>query len=198
MSVVTQADLERALAIATRDFKSCGLYTTALAQVPVRLTAQSEAYGYFSESGEIEVPAWSWSRLLEQCLGRTCSLEDVLRHELAHALADQHMPLVDTPRFAEVFGAAYWDEWLDEVRFDPMHYVTEYATTAPCEDFAETVMVYVRNRGRVSRFAARQGVMRAFRWVADLAGKLAPYRVVAHVPPAPRPRLARRAGRRMA
>lgn len=196
MSLVTEADLARALAIAKRDFKNCGLYTAALERVPVRLTAAEEAYGYFSESGEIEIPAWSWSRLFEMHMGRACSLEDVVRHELAHALADQHMPLVDTPRFADVFGAAYWDEWLEDVRFDPMHYVTEYATTAPCEDYAETVMVYARNRGRVSRFAARHGVMRAFRWVADLACKLAPYRVIAPPPARPRPVLARRARRR--
>lgn len=195
MSLVTEADLARALAVAKRDFKSCGLYTRALERVPVRLTGAGEAYGYFSERGEIEIPAWSWSRLCEQHLGRACSLEDVVRHELAHALADQHMHLIDTPRFADVFGAAYWDEWLEDVRFDPVHYVTEYATTAPCEDYAETVMVYARHRGRVSRFAARRGVMRAFRWVADLAGKLAPYRV-APAPPRARPLLARRARRR--
>jgi len=196
MSVVTETDLARALVIAKRDFRSCGLYTIALERVPVRLTPEGEAYGYFSERGEIEIPAWSWSRVFEQHTGRICALEDVLRHELAHALADQHMNLVDTPRFADVFGAAYWDEWLEDVRFDPMHYVTEYATTAPCEDYAETVMVYARNRGRVSRFAARHGVMRAFRWVADLAGKLGPYRIAP--PPAVRPQtaLARRARRR--
>jgi hypothetical protein len=195
MSVVTEADLARALAIARRDFECCGLYTVALANVPVRLTDIGEAYGYFSERGEIEVPAWSWSRLLEQHVGRACTLEDVLRHELAHALADQHMHLVDTPRFADVFGAAYWDEWLEDVAFDPLQYVSEYATTAPCEDYAETVMVYARHRGRVSRFAARPGVMRAFRWVADLACRLGPYR---RLPPPslPRATLARKARRR--
>lgn len=196
MSLVTEAELARALAVARRDFRSCGLYTYALEQVPVRLTGTADAYGYFSESGEIEIPSWSWSRLLEQYVGRACSLEDVLRHELAHALADQHMALVDTPRFADIFGAAYWDEWMEDVPFDPMAYVSEYATTAPCEDFAETVMVYARHRGRVSRFAARHGVMRAFRWIAVLATQLGPYRAAPPTERAPRPALARRARRR--
>ena len=136
MADVTSAELERALAIAKRDMQSVGLYTRALDDVPVQLTDWGEAYAYFNASGVIEVPAFSWSRVVEQCDGRACTLEDVLRHELAHALADRHMEIVDTAQFASIFGAAYWDEWAEDVPFDPCLYVTEYATTAPCEDFA--------------------------------------------------------------
>ncbi len=176
MSVVTRAQLDRAVGIAKRDFQSVGLYSRALDEIPIKLTPWGEAYGYFSESGEIEIPAFSWSRVVERCAGVVCSLEDVLRHELAHALADRHMDLVDTDAFERVFGAAYWDEWLEPIEFDPRDYVTEYATTAPCEDFAETVMVYARDRGRVSRYAARRGVMRAFRYLGALAGALDSHR----------------------
>lgn len=179
MSLVTRAELDRALAVAKQDFASCGLYTPALDDVPVRLTSSGEAYGYFSDEGVIEIPAWSWSRAWEQLDGEACCLEDVLRHELAHALADRYMELVDTPHFERVFGAGYWDEWVEHVEYDPRNYVTHYATTAPCEDFAETVMVYARHRGRVSRFAARAGVMRGFRFVASLARELSSRRAPA-------------------
>ncbi len=195
MSIVTRAEVDRALAIAKQDFASCGLYTRVLDDVPVRLTSVAEGYGYFSDQGVIEIPAWSWSRVAEQRDGEACCLEDVLRHELAHALADRYMELVDTPHFERVFGAHYWDEWLEDIEFDPRNYVTYYATSAPCEDFAETVMVYARHRGRVSRYAARHGVMRGFRFVASLAKALSPHRGA----PAPRaPRVRFRAGRRRA
>ncbi len=178
MAPISPADLARALAVARGDFYTCGLYATSLNEVPVRLTHWGDAYGYCTDTGEIEIPAWSWSRLREERDGGACSLEDVVRHELAHALAHRHMPLVDTPAFAETFGAAYWDEWADEVDFDPREYVTAYATSAPCEDFAETVMVFARLRGRVSRYASRRGVMRGFRYVAALARALRPHRGV--------------------
>lgn len=185
MSVVTPAQLDRAVRIAKRDFQNAGLYSRALEEIPIKLTPWGEAYGYFSESGEIEIPAFSWSRVVERCAGEVCTLEDVVRHELAHALADRHMDLVDTEAFTRVFGAAYWDEWLEEIEYDPRDYVTQYATTAPCEDFAETVMVYVRNRGRVSRYAARRGVMRAFRYLGALAGALESHRSFGAPPRAP-------------
>lgn len=196
MSVVTRAQLARAVAIAKQDFASCGLYTRVLDEVPVRLTESGEAYGYFSDEGVIEIPAWSWSRVEEQMAGEVCCLEDVLRHELAHALADRYMQLVDTPHFENVFGAAYWDEWIEDIEYDPRQYVTRYATSAPCEDFAETVMVYARHRGRISRYAARTGVMRGFRFVAALARELSPHRRVSSAPRASRPRFL--AGRRRA
>lgn len=196
MSVVTRAQLARAVAIAKQDFASCGLYTRVLDEVPVRLTESGEAYGYFSDEGVIEIPAWSWSRVEEQMAGEVCCLEDVLRHELAHALADRYMQLVDTPQFENVFGAAYWDEWIEDIEYDPRQYVTRYATSAPCEDFAETVMVYARHRGRISRYAARTGVMRGFRFVAALARELSPHRGVSSTPRATRPRFL--AGRRRA
>lgn len=194
MSFVTRAQLDHAVAKAKQDFASCGLYTLALEEVPVRLTTEGEAYGYFSDAGVIEIPAWSWSRASEQSGGEACCLDDVLRHELAHALADRYMSLVDTPQFERVFGARYWDEWLEDVPYDPRQYVTRYATSAPCEDFAETVMVYARHRGHVSRFAARPGVMRGFRFVAGLARDLSPHRVAPSAPRAPRLRFT--AGRR--
>lgn len=191
MSQVSRAELDRAVRIAKRDFASVGLYSRALEAVPVYLTRYGDAYGYCTDTGEIEIPAFSWSRLVEERDGEACELDDVVRHELAHALAHHHLDVIDTPAFAKVFGAAYWDEWLEEVEYDPREFVTEYATTAPCEDFADTMMVYARHRGRVAlRYASRPGVMRAFRYCAGLARDLRPYRDAA--PGVPRRRPSRR------
>ena len=50
--------------------------------------------------------------------------------------------------------------------------ITDYATKSPAEDFADTVMVYTRHRGRVERYAGRDGVMEGFEFVRWVAGRL--------------------------
>jgi len=44
-------------------------------------------------------------------------------------------------------------------------FVSEYAATLPCEDFAETFMVYLRHRNSLIRFQKRPGVYRKLRSV---------------------------------
>jgi hypothetical protein len=91
---------------------------------------------------------------------------------LAHALAAVHLDVVDGPRFEDVFGAGYDDEWDERPEFDPQLFITDYATKSPAEDFAETVMVYTRHRGQVARYARRDGVMEGFEYVRWVAGRL--------------------------
>ena len=91
-------------------------------------------------------------------------------HELVHALAAVHLDVVDGPRFMRVFGAGHEHEWDERPRFDPQLFITDYATKSLAEDFADTAMVYTRHRGRVERYAGREGVMEGFvfvRWVAE-------------------------------
>ena len=95
-----------------------------------------------------------------------------MRHELAHALAAVHLDVVDGPRFERVFGGSHEHEWVERPEFDPQLFITAYATKSPAEDFAETVMVYTRHRGRVERYARRDGVMEGFEFVRWVAGRL--------------------------
>lgn len=44
-------------------------------------------------------------------------------------------------------------------------FVSEYAATRPCEDFAETFMIYLRYRNSLNRFRSRPGVYRKLRTV---------------------------------
>jgi hypothetical protein len=71
-----------------------------------------------------------------------------------------------------VFGARYNDECEQRPEFDPELFITEYATKSPAGDFAEMVMVYTRHRGRVERYAGREGVMEGFEFVRWVAGRL--------------------------
>ena len=164
--------LERALEVAIRDFELSGLYTRSVHEVPVRLVGIRWAHGCYSPSFGISVPAISIQALLDS--GPRVSLTDVLRHELAHALADRHPGLVQTRDFREVFGGSYEDEWSESPlgQGDTRMFVTDYATTSPAEDFAETTMVYARCQGRIGRYRHRPGVHQGLLFVRSLAERL--------------------------
>lgn len=173
MKVVTRSRLDRALRTAIEDFEVCGLYTDALHEVPVRLTWGHTAYGLCWSTGEIDIPALSGSRAFDIFRGTRVTLTDVVRHEMAHALAHVHLDVVDGPEFEAVFGGRYWAQWDEPPAFDPSDFVSEYATSAPAEDWAETVMVYTRHRGRLDRYRRRMGLAPAFRYVRKLSKRLA-------------------------
>lgn len=105
----------------------------------------------------VNAPVAKWIR------GRT--LVDVLRHEYGHAWAWLDAEHVDGPWFRDAFGARYADEWDDAPEFDAVEFISEYATTAPYEDFAETFMVFVRCRRSLERFRRRPGVYRKLKAV---------------------------------
>lgn len=170
--LIGQDQVERALAVAIADFEACGLYTRAIHDVPVYVTPLGSAYGYCHGDGHVRVPLLSFARIGEAFGHPRCALRDILRHELGHALAHLHLDVVDTPAFARVFGANYDHEWDQRPDYDPRDFVSDYATLGPYEDFAETVMVYTRHRGRVGRYASRPGVVAAFRYVKDLSREL--------------------------
>ncbi len=168
MRVVTLARLQRALDQAVSDFRACGLYTDALHEVPVFLVPVGVAYGWCSATSEICIPAVSLMRLGEIWWPRV-ALRDVVRHEMAHALANLYEDVVDTHGFSKVFGGGYWHTWARPPVFDPSTFVSPYATKSPAEDFAESIMVVTKYRGLVERYAKRHGVMRKLRFVQGLA-----------------------------
>lgn len=129
------------------------------------------------EPGHIYVP----QGILEQPQRRG-SLRDILRHEFGHALAFYYPGLIRRRRaFVAAFDARYDEQWLIPPT-DPADFVSDYAMTAPDEDFAETFMVWLRScsrcrasESRCPRCPSRCGTpaLRAkFRFVRDLCRRL--------------------------
>lgn len=152
-----------------RDFRATCLNTAKLHACPVVSVPLGLAYGYCRETGEILIPRLSLDRLGQILLGgQRVGLRDIIRHEMAHALANCHPRLVRTRAFRRAFGAHHDAEWQDPPQFDPDGFLTEYACSAPYEDFAETVMVFTRHRGKVARYRHRKGLARKLAFVAGL------------------------------
>ena len=124
MRIVNMARLNRSLRTAIADFEACGLYTDELHAVPVRLTLAGRAYGWCWNTGEIDIPAVSLARLGEIFGRPRFALRDILRHEMAHALAHVHPEVVDNAEFRDVFGAPYWSEWETPHDYDPDLFLT--------------------------------------------------------------------------
>ena len=81
-------------------------------------------------------------------LGRRNVL-DVVRHEYAHALAHYYPLLIQRSRaFTAAFGGRYSSGTPLPGSERAQDFVSAYAATEPCEDFAETFMVYLRRKGK--------------------------------------------------
>jgi hypothetical protein len=91
------------------------------------------------------------------------TLRDTIRHEFAHAWAWLDGPFVRRAWFRETFGATYHGDWAAAPDYDPDHFASAYACTAPKEDFAETFMLLLRHRRSLDRFAGRRGLHRKLR-----------------------------------
>jgi hypothetical protein len=176
--IVTRAMTERAQCDVYRELERAGLATAQLARVRVVSTwlqfdARVGLYRPDDHGGTIVVPAVSLGRIAEyRARAPWTSVRDVLRHEYAHALADHHAGLVRGTRFERVFGGAHDDE-RSAGAFDPAAHVSAYAATLPSEDFAETVMLFLRVRGRIERFRPRAALHARLRFVASCASRLA-------------------------
>lgn len=94
------------------------------------------------------------------------TLVDTIRHEFGHAWAWLDPKFLRRPWFAETFNAGYFDEWDEPPPFDANDFVSNYATTLPREDFAETFMTFLRHRRSLTRFQNRPGVHRKLRATA--------------------------------
>jgi hypothetical protein len=169
MHFVTQAGLGRANYAVTCELDAHGFYDAYVQAVNTRLVPLGVAYGWhsFGGSGDISIPRVSLARLSHIWRGGYTSLRDVLRHEFAHAIADTHRGLFRSAFFSDSFGAGHhWDfEW----EYDPEQHVSEYAATAPAEDFAETFMLYIRHRGRLPEWHATRPIDRKWKFIRLLS-----------------------------
>lgn len=105
------------------------------------------------------------------------TLLDTMRHEFAHAWAWLDPKFIDLPWFRRAFGARYDDEWEEEPEFDRADFVSEYACTAPKEDFAETFMVFLRRHDSLDRYLGRPGVYRKLKALERAVAKAVRERV---------------------
>ncbi|MEI7819499.1 MAG: hypothetical protein WCK55_01175 [Verrucomicrobiota bacterium] len=169
MHFVTQARLDRATSAVTRELAAQGFFDSHMQAVDTYLVPFGFAHGWqwYGCTGDISIPRVSLSRLSDIWRGRYTSLRDVLRHEFAHAVADTHRGLFRSTCFSEAFGAAHhWDfEW----EYEPKHHVSEYAATAPAEDFAETFMLYLRHGGRLPAWQASTSIKRKWKFIELLS-----------------------------
>lgn len=149
MNIITLKRLNKGLFQVQSELERAGFYDEALQKVDVFLVPFGKAYGwqYYGTTGEIHIPAISFSKLKDVWNGNYTSLRDVLRHEYGHAVADTHRGLMRSLQFTRAFGASQGAsiEW----EFDPEFHVSEYAATSPLEDFAETFMFFLRHGGKL-------------------------------------------------
>ena len=99
---------------------------------------------------------------------------DVVRHEFGHALADRFGKLFRGGIFKEAFGASYGEkkvfdgeDWSDE-------HVSEYASSMTQEDFAETFMLYLKQKGRMpAKFRGKRAIAKKWRAVDRIVRSVA-------------------------
>ena len=185
---ITHATVERALDHVVGELSDTGLLTRRLFAVPVFVqrfdvgpfvlsyeglyvedtSAFDRLCGF--EARTIYVPLTSTSRLLGALRGTSpSSLRDILRHELGHAFAVEHPQLV---RRSAAFRSAFGARYDDANEQDEDDCITAYAATNAAEDFAETLMTYVRVRGQIAPFKGRKAVHRKLRFVQALAAQV--------------------------
>jgi len=173
MDIVTLTRLNKALFQVQTELEELGFFDEAIQTVDVYLVTFGIAYGwhFYGTSGDINIPAISFGRILDLFGRPYISLRDILRHEYAHAVADTHRGLIRSSRFSEAFDGSHGSsvEW----EFDPDLHLTEYAATSSSEDFAETFMFYVRHRGVLSVARRTPAIRRKWSYIRSLGNAVA-------------------------
>ena len=114
---------------------------------------------------------------LWKSLSLKASAVDVFRHEFGHALADLYpRALSKGGLFRAAFGGIYGEDPAEERGVDGWEdrYVSEYATSATQEDFAETFMLFVKHKGKMPRkFAGKPAIAKKWKAVAEIVKRVA-------------------------
>jgi hypothetical protein len=169
---VTHVQLECAVRSIVRELIYHGVWEKRLAAIPVSLVPCSRYYGWqaYGTTGEIGIPAVSVCRIRDWWRGDYVSLRDVLRHEYAHAIAHVWPGLIRSRRFKAAFGASHKSEI--STPFDPDLHISEYAATSPSEDFAETFMYFLRDKGCLRPWNNTPVLRRKWRFIQQLCSAI--------------------------
>ena len=168
--VLTRKQLHSAVKEVRSELRALGFLDEALSVIEVLMVPRAFPYAYqlYGGDGNIYVPRISGARKrdLKKKL-KPAPIRQVLRHEFAHAFADTHRGLIRSARFSEAFGAAH--SWKFAWKYDPEHHVSDYASSAPAEDFAETFMHYIGHQGVLPEKWNTPSIRRKWRFIRDLA-----------------------------
>jgi len=172
-TILTMRRLQGAIHDVQCELDQVGIFDERLGEVEVYLTWFGTAYGwqYYGSTGHIEIPSISTCRLSERVFGgRRTTLRDILRHEYAHAVADQNRGLIRSKLFRLAFGSGHNDEVLSE--YCENEHVTAYAGTDACEDFAEVFMFFLRHKGKIPKRFRTPAIMAKWSFVEALCQQI--------------------------
>lgn len=119
------------------------------------------------ETGHIYVPQ---RVIADGLLLERGSLRDIIRHEYGHAVAHYYPELISIARFEKTFGGNYYD--YKGAAMDRSTYISEYACTRPCEDFAETFMIYLRRAGQMPATMKNKQLIRKWKFIEWICKKI--------------------------
>ena len=133
---------------------------------------------YQPETKEIEFPSvYLPIASLWKDLGTKANALDVFRHEFGHALADLYpRTLSKGCLFRAAFGGTYGEDPAEErgVNGWEERYVSEYATSATQEDFAETFMLFVKHKGKLpAKFRGKPAIKKKWAAVQEIVNRVA-------------------------
>ncbi len=154
-----------------------GVGCTYLTVAPI--AALSGTMGLYQPATKvIEFPsAYLPIEALWRDLGAKANALDVFRHEFGHALADLYPgALKKGSAFRTAFGGTYGEAPAEErgVEGWEERYVSEYATSATQEDFAETFMLFVKHKGKMpAKFAKCPAIQKKWETVAEICCRVA-------------------------
>jgi len=171
--IITLSALTRANWQVTNELEALGLWCHRLDKVDVRLVPVAfDCYGWFQPDAHIYIPVINLAQLSDFFQGQHTRVTDVLRHEWAHALADRRPKLVENRSFRRVFGGRYETQTQVE-EYDPDLHLTPYASSMPCEDFAETFHFYLRHKGRLPVYLhTKPEIARKWAFIEQLAEQI--------------------------
>lgn len=168
--VLSRKQLHSAVKEVRSELRALGFLDDHLAAIQVHSVPEAFPYAYqlYGGDGDIYVPRISGARRrdLKKKI-KPAPIRQVLRHEFAHAFADTHRGLIRSSRFTDAFGAAH--SWKFAWKYDPEHHVSDYASSAPAEDFAETFMHYIGHQGALPNKWNTPSIRRKWRFIRDLA-----------------------------